>query len=244
MVVVLAVLAAGCGRSDFAASVPGNETDSTTVSFDDDGPVPDTGESLDWGEEETDDWSEEESGWSEETDWGEEEWGEETQDWGESTEEWGEETDWGESSSSTDTGTSTSTSTSTSTTDTGTTDTTTDTGTTDTTTDTGTTDTTTDTGTTDDTTTDTGGDPTCGDATDCLIDCGDYTNQCVGPCTQGLGGQEQGEFFDLQICALQVCFFLGECGFNFNDPQCVDCRLFMSENPPQQCEPAHDACYA
>jgi hypothetical protein len=88
--------------------------------------------------------------------------------------------------------------------------------------------TTTDTSTT--STTDPG--PTCGDAVQCLVDCGNFSNACTTPCTQDLPADDQTAFFDLQICAIQSCFFLGLCDLgDFNAPECVQCRLDVNGDP-------------
>jgi hypothetical protein len=152
----------------------------------------------------------------------------------------------------TDTTDTDTTDTNTDTTDTNTdtaTDTNTDTATdtfTDTNTDTATdtfTDTDTNTDTTDTSTTDTGGD-TCADGAACIVDCGDFSGMCINPCTAPLPDDQANLLFDLQICAIQSCFFLGQCQLgDFNSPECIQCRLDVNVDPASMgCGPEGMAC--
>lgn len=217
------LLATACGRTESLYLASGPDTGGDTWSYEDTAAPPDTPGWDTIADESTDDWM---TG-----DWGEEApdtWGEEDPDvdWGESEEfDWGEEdpdVDWGEEDPDVDTETTEST------TDTETTESTTDTETTDTTTtDTETTEST----TTESTDTETGGD-TCADAAQCLIDCGGFSGQCISDCTDTLPQDESSALFDLQICAIQSCFFLGECQLaDFNSADCVQCRLDVNADP-------------
>jgi hypothetical protein len=125
------------------------------------------------------------------------------------------------------------------TTEMGTTDggTTTNSGTTDvSTTNSGTTDgSTTDSGTTDSGTT--GGDPTCQDAVDCVLDCGGASFTCIGQCNDGLSPADDAAFNDLETCIIFACFFNGSCGFDFEAPGCVACRVDGQLDPaPLGCD--------
>jgi hypothetical protein len=155
-------------------------------------------------------------------------------------------TDTATTDTNTDTTDTATTDTNTDTTDTATTDTntdTTDTATTDTNTDTTDTATTDTTDTTDTSTTDTGGD-TCADAAACLVDCGGFSGMCINDCTGTLPANEQDDLYDLQICAIQSCFFLGECQLgDFNSPECIQCRLDVNIDPMSMgCGPEGAVC--
>jgi hypothetical protein len=255
------LLSTACGRTEAVFVATGADTGGDTWSYEDtaspdDMPGWETIADEDSG---TDDWM---TG-----DWGEdspETWGDSTDvDTFEETFDWGEDfdstdfdttdvdtfdTDTVDTDTDTDTST-TDTNTDTTDTDTSTTDTNTDTTDTDTsTTDTDTTDTTTDTDTTDTTTdttdtTDTGGD-TCADAAACLVDCGSFSGQCINDCTGTLPDNEANELYDLQICAIQSCFFLGQCQLgDFNSPECIQCRLDVNTDPQGMgCAPEGAVC--
>jgi hypothetical protein len=76
-----------------------------------------------------------------------------------------------------------------------------------------------------------------------LIDCGAFSQQCVQQCTQDLDQEELGALFDLQLCALQVCFFAGLCELgDFNSDMCVECRFAVSGNPEMVCADQGAAC--
>lgn len=231
--VCVLLLSTACGRTEAVFVATGADTGGDTWSYEDTAtPIPDTPGVDTISDESTDDWM--------------------TGDWGEdSPETWGDSTDidtstdvdidWGTedidttvdtTADTTDVDTTT-TDTNTDTTDTSTTDTNTDTttDTTDTTTDT--TDTTTDTTdtTTDTTDTTTGGD-TCADAAACLVDCGSFSGQCINDCTAALPDNEANDLYDLQICAIQSCFFLGQCQLgDFNSAECIQCRLDVNTDP-------------
>jgi|GEM_PF-3400807 len=86
-------------------------------------------------------------------------------------------------------------------------------------------------GTTDDDATTTGG-PSCSDGAQCLIECGNFGGACVDACTEGMPDADADVLFDLQICAIQSCFFLGECALDdFNTPECVACRFGVNSDP-------------
>ena len=98
---------------------------------------------------------------------------------------------------------------------------------------------TTDGGTTSGTTTDggtTGGDFTCLDAVDCVLDCGGASFSCIGQCNDGLSPQDNAAFNDLETCIIFACLFNGSCGFDFDAPGCVACRI------DGQLDPATLAC--
>ena len=214
-----------CGRTESLILATGPDTGAETWSYEDTSdPPPDmtTADTIadDVTSEESDDWMT--GDWGDEAvdTWGEEdtnEWGEETVDWGETdTLDWGETTDTLDTGPTTDTTTSDTSDTSTETTDTSTSTT---------------------------STTETGGD-TCADAAQCLIDCGDFSQMCIGDCTSELDQMEAGNLFSLQICAIQACFFAGQCPINnFNDPACIACRLDVNGDPSGfGCDAEGQAC--
>ncbi|HVH97801.1 MAG TPA: hypothetical protein VM869_03795, partial [Enhygromyxa sp.] len=86
--------------------------------------------------------------------------------------------------------------------------------------------------TTDTTSTDTDPGQTCADGAACLIECGNFSGTCIDQCTSTLPDDEASNLFDLQICAIQSCFFLGLCTLgDFNAPECVQCRLEVNGDP-------------
>lgn len=73
---------------------------------------------------------------------------------------------------------------------------------------------------------------TCADGAQCLIDCGSFSNVCVDDCTASLATDEEDALMDLQFCAIQACYYLGQCTISdFNAPECVQCRLGVNEDP-------------
>jgi len=65
-----------------------------------------------------------------------------------------------------------------------------------------------------------------------LIDCGNFGAGCTTPCTADLSPDQSSALFDLQICAIQSCFFLGSCDLgDFNTPECVQCRFDVNSTP-------------
>lgn len=92
-------------------------------------------------------------------------------------------------------------------------------------------------GTTDGETTDgetTGGDYTCLDAVDCVLDCGGASFTCIGQCNDDLSPPDNAAFNDLETCIIFACIFNGSCGFD--SPGCVACRI------DGQLDPATLAC--
>jgi hypothetical protein len=233
------LLLASCGRTEAVVVAGTADTGADTWSYGDTASNPDLPNADTIADDSTsDDWMTGDWGDDAVDTWGDStdvDWGDETADWGDSTDvDWGDTTDTADTTTDTTDTTTTDTTTDTTDTTTDTTDTTTDTtdtttDTTDTTTDT--TDTTTDTTDTTTTTTDTGGE-TCADAAACLVDCGDFSGQCINDCTGTLPDNEASALFDLQICAIQSCFFLGDCQLgDFNSPECIQCRLDVNIDP-------------
>jgi hypothetical protein len=242
------LLSTACGRTEAVFVATGADTGGDTWSYEDTTPTP-IDDVPGWetiaDESGTDDWMTGE--------WGEDDpetWGEstdvdtfdtfdtfDTTDFDTTIDTTADTTDITTDTTDTDTATTDTTDT----TDTSTTDTTdtTDTSTTDTT-DTSTTDTT---DTTDTTTTDTGGD-TCADAAACLVDCGGFSGMCINDCTASLPDAEADDLYDLQICAIQSCFFLGQCQLgDFNSPECIQCRLDVNIDPAAMgCGPEGAVC--
>ncbi|NVB42023.1 hypothetical protein G6O69_29625 [Pseudenhygromyxa sp. WMMC2535] len=245
-------LLAGCGRTDaiIDAQSVGDEIGETWSYETTASGTNDTIADIDTGTWDTtplDTWGETEPDWGE--DW------EDTTDWTEtsSTETTGSETETETSSTSstssettetetsstetTSSETETETETSSTSTETSSTETTsseTETETSSTSTETTETETTTSTETTETTTTTstTTGGGTCADGTACLVECGDFGQTCIDECTADLPDDEASALFDLQICAIQACFFLGQCTLgDFNAPECVQCRFDANQDP-------------
>jgi hypothetical protein len=101
-------------------------------------------------------------------------------------------------------------------------------------------------GTTDGGTTDgetTGGDLTCLDAVDCVLACGGASFSCIGQCNDGLSPQDNAAFNDLETCIIFACVVNGSCGFDFDEPDCVACRVDGQLDPaPLACDDEAAAC--
>ena len=88
-----------------------------------------------------------------------------------------------------------------------------------------------------------GGGVTCLDAVECVIDCGGASFSCIGQCNDDLSPGDNAAFNDLETCIIFACLFNGSCGFDFDAPECVTCRVDGQNDPaPLGCDDEAALC--